>query len=289
MLQVHKYQGSDGSPLRYGKVVDSNRPDTGKAMLFVPGLGGSVKDAHPFLEQLLPEYNPIYGPDLRGFGLNPLEDPIHAVKLIWDDLETFYQQVIVPANHTELALCGISLGGVLSTLLAARYPERFSRVIILAPAYRPHKQTFSLSYTIRNTLAFLLKGKKARTMLPYGISAVTNNPAILNDPQYTDHPPLVLSPGFLLSVRDYCNAAFSEIRNIKIPTMMVIPGQDLVCDPIAMKQGFDRLPADTPKLCREYPDFYHDVLFEARHSEIAQEILGWPDSLTSRAASVASI
>jgi alpha-beta hydrolase superfamily lysophospholipase len=278
MFEVHEYQGADGAPLQYGKILAaSGRASKGKAMLFIPGLGGSVKGALDFLEQLSDEYNPIYGPDLRGFGLNLLEkNPLTSAKIILKDLEAFYQQVIVPAEHTELALCGLSLGGVLATLLACRYPERFSKLTLLAPAYRPHRKTFTLGYTIRNTLAFMIQGGKARTQLPYGLAEITSNAAILSDPQYTTVPPLVLSPGFLLGVRDLCNQAFSEIRQLQVPTLMVIPGQDIVCDPDAMRKAYERIPTTTPKLCREYPDFYHDVLFEEGHSDIAQALLGWP-------------
>jgi alpha-beta hydrolase superfamily lysophospholipase len=278
MLQIHEYQGADGDPLRYGKIVEaSGQVASSKALLFIPGLGGSVKGALEFLEKLSPDYNPIYGPDLRGFGLNLLEEnPLTSAKIILEDLEAFYQQVIVPAQHTELVLCGLSLGGVLATLLACRYPERFSKLVLLAPAYRPHGKTFTLGYTIRNTLAFLIQGGKARTQLPYGLPEITSNAAVLNDPQYAELPPLVLSPGFLLGVRDLCNQAFSEIRRLQVPTLMVIPGQDIVCDPDAMRKAYARIPATTPKLCKEYPDFYHDVLFEAGHGDIAQALLGWP-------------
>lgn len=289
MFQVFEYQGADDSPLRYGHLSKPNRPSNGKAVLFVPGLGGSVKNAIHFLEQLLPEYDAIYGPDLRGFGLNLLEEPIHSIKQVWQDLEAFYQQVIVPAGHTELLLIGISLGGVLSTIMAIRHPERYSSLVLLAPAYRPHAKTFTLSYTVRTTAAFLFKGKRARTQLPYGLAEITNNEAILNDPQYNATPPLVLSPAFLLSVRDLANEAMSGMRTLKLPTLMIIPGQDLICDPAAMRQAFNRIPASTPKRCKEYPDFYHDVLFDVGHSVIVQEILGGPPSLASRSASLSSI
>lgn len=286
MFQVHEYQGADGKPLRYGKLVNPERPATGKALLFVPGLGGSVKGALHFLEQLLPEYSPIYGPDLRGFGLNPLDVPLHKADIVVEDLEAFYRQVIVPENHAELMLCGISLGGVISTSLAARYPERYKALVLLAPAYRPHPQSFSLAYTLRSMMAFLLKGKHARTRLPYGVTALTRNEAILSDPQYTENPPLELNPGFLLGVRTLCNRAMADAAKLTLPTMVVVPGQDIVCDPKAMRQAFEKIPASTSKLCKEYPDFYHDVLFETGHSDIAQEILSWSASLPASSTPV---
>jgi len=279
MFLVNEYEGADGTPLRYGQLINPDKPSTGKALLFIPGLGGSVKGALDFLETLLPEYSPIYGPDLRGFGLNPLETPLTSPDLILRDLEAFYKQVIAPADIPtdikELSLCGISLGGVIATSLAVRHAERFARLIMLAPAFRPHPKSFSLAYTVRSMISWLVMGKRARTQLPYGVKSLTRNEAILSDPQYAEGPPLQLNPGFLLGVRNLCNRAMTDIRSLALPTLMIIPGQDIVCDPRAMREAFARIPETTPRQCKEYADFYHDVLFETGHSDIAREILAW--------------
>lgn len=288
MFEILSYTASDGTPLKYGRLYDKNQPDTGKALLFIPGLGGSVKGALSFLELLLPEYSPIYAPDLRGFGINPIETPLPKADIILKDLEAFYQQIIVPAKHNPLALCGISLGGVLSTILATRHPDRFSSVTLLAPAFKPHQNSFSASYVLRNVLGHLLLGTKARTELPYGLEAVTGNPAILNDPQYKDALKLILTPGFLLSVRDLCNLALKNITQLQIPSLIVVPGQDIVCDPGTMREAYARIPATTHKKLLEYEHFYHDVLFEAEHPKLAQEALGWLLSLDSRSTSFSS-
>lgn len=300
MFEVQSYTGADGSPLKYGRFVDAKQTakpmaqqtEKKPALLFIPGLGGSVKGALNFLGLLHTAYNPIYGPDLRGFGLNPLEKPLTHAKDLIPDLEAFHEQVIAPEGHSELALCGISLGGVLATLLATKHPERYSKLILLAPAFKPHPKTFTLKYTLVNTLAFLMKGGNAMTTLPYGLEALTTNPAVLNDPQYAEHPQLVLNSGFLLGVRDLCNQAMSDIRKLNIPTMVVIPGQDVVCDPAAMRAAYDRIPNSTPKQCLDYPDLYHDVLFEVEHPQIAEAFLKWPSSdycAVSPSASFSSI
>lgn len=275
MFEVFEYVGADGKPLRYGKLSNPEKSASGKAMLFLPGLGGSVKGAVHFLEQLLPRYDVIYGPDLRGFGLNPLETPLYNAQIIQQDIEAFYQRIIAPNHHAELTLCGISLGGVLATSFAVQHPEYFQKLILLAPAYKPHPKSFSLSYTVRNILAHLILGRRARTQLPYDLTSVTRNEAILNDPQYLNFPSLLLTPGFLLGVRALCVQAMRDVPRITLPTMMVVPGEDIVCDPDAMRKAFYNLSPDTTKVLKEYPDFYHDVLFEAGHSDIAQEVLSW--------------
>lgn len=288
MFDIRTYTGSDGIPLRYGLLTNPERPHTGKSLLFLPGLGGTVKGAIHFLELLLPEFSPIYGPDLRGFGLNPIDTPLNKAGIFLEDLEAFHQQVIAPNHADRLSLCGISLGGVLATLLAARTPERFADLTLLAPAFKPHRGSFSMGYVLRNTLSHLFLGSRARTGLPYGMSTVTNNPAILEDPQFQGALELILTPGFLLDVRNYCNRAFKAVETLTLPTLMVVPGQDLVCDPDTMRLAFRKIPDSTPKRLQEYPQFYHDVLFDAEHPKLAQETLEWLLSMDSCATSFSS-
>jgi alpha-beta hydrolase superfamily lysophospholipase len=288
MFEVLSYTASNGESLKYGRLFNPQKPDTGKALLFLPGLGGSVKGALNFLELLLPEYSPIYSPDLRGFGLNPIETPLTKTDILQHDLEAFYQNVIAPAKHNHLALSGISLGGVLAALMAESHPERYTSLTLLAPAFKPHKNSFSLTYILQNVMGHLILGSKARTGLPYGMEAVTSNPAILNDPQYQGALQLVLTPGFLLSVRDLCDHALKSMATLKLPSLIVVPGQDVVCDPGSMRQAFQKIPDNTPKRLLEYPDFYHDVLFEAEHPRLAQEALGWLLSLNTLASSGSS-
>ncbi len=275
MFTVKEYRGGDGSPLRYGQFVKTGGGEpTGRAVWFVPGLGGSVKGAIEFLEAMLPDFDTIYGADLRSFGLNPVSKPMPHFHPIHADLEAFYQNVIRPAGHSDLTLVGISLGGVLSTLMAARHPERFKRLVLLAPAYKAHPKSFSLNYLLKNVVGCALKGRHFETTLPYGIDAVTRNEAILQDPQYQNDP-LVLAAGFLLDVRTLTGQALKATAQLRIPTLMVIPGMDVVCCPEAMRQGFKRIPESTPKVCHDYPDYYHDVLFEAGNQDIAREVVAW--------------
>lgn len=274
MFTVHEFTASDGHTLRYGKLTHPETPDTGRALLFVPGLGGSVKGALDFLQLLLPYYSPIYGPDLRGFGLNPLETPLFESRVILRDLTEFHEAVQL-STHASLTLCGISLGGVLATHLVTARPDLYERLILLAPAFRGHPKCFSTGYQVRNIAGRMLQGRRHRTYLPYGVEVLTRNAAILQDPHFTEAPPLALTIDFLLSVKALCAEARKKASRIQTPTLMVIPGQDKVCDPPAMREAFRCLPDSTPKLCLEYPDAFHDVLFEEEHRDIAEQIKNW--------------
>ncbi len=289
MLLLKNYTGADGKALRYGELRANEAPATSEIMLFVPGLGGSVKGALRFLEPLQEQFKVIYGPDLRGFGINlftPEQPPLFHTNDLLADLNAFYETVMLPEieasqGNRQIVLCGISLGGVLATLLAERYPERYRVLILLAPAYKPHPRAFSLAYTLRALVKHLLQRQKARVTLPYGVKSLTQNPLILEDPQYAELPPIQLSPGFLLGVASLGKRAVADMKTLRVPTLMIVPGQDLVCDPAAMRRTFQKLPVATLKKLVEFPDFYHDILFENEQEAILQAVLAWCDQSPS--------
>jgi len=269
--------------MRYGLLQDHHSTQPRPALLYIPGLGGSVKIALPFLQSLLPYFNPIYGVDLRGFGLNISDEPLQDVNHLLPDMEAFDEQVLAPARQSGefnagLSLAAISLGGVVATLLASRHPERYQELLLFAPAYAPHPTTFPASYLFSNLLNHIFKGRHARTRLPYDISKVTRNPLILADPDFQSWlPRLTLTPGFLLSVRLLSLRAMLACRNITVPTCMFIPGADEVCDPATMLKAFHRIPRQTPKHVITYPNFYHDLLLEESHHihTIVSDLLAW--------------
>lgn len=276
---VEEYAGADGERLRYGKLTSTTSPEVGRPLVFIPGLGGSVKGALPFLELLLPHYNPIYAPDLRSFGLNHYGEgkpPLRHINVIRGDLSAFFDHL---SNHLALPepvdLAGISLGGILATHLVADHPERYSRLLLLAPAFKAHTRSFPLTYKVKSIIGRLVQGHRHATALPYGVEALTRNAAILEDPQYKNPPPMPLTIDFLLSVEKLGDGAFKKTAQLTVPTKIVVPGNDVVCDPVAMRAAYYRIPDTTPKLLREYDDFYHDLLFEEGYPQIAQEILDW--------------
>ncbi len=279
-FKVHEYTASDGKVLRYAKITNPKRHNTGKALLFIPGLGGSVKGALPFLSLLMETYSPIYSPDLRSFGLNPIPTPLKESSILVNDLKSFYHDVLNgETQDVRVDICGISLGGVLATLLTADNQHAFERLTLLAPAYKAHAKSFPLSYQVKNIIGRLTYGDKHKTQLPYGIEALTRNPRYLNDPQYRDAEKYDLSIDFLMSVKTLNETAFNRVRNITTPTLMVVPGADIVCDPSAMKAGFHRLPEMTPKRLATYPNAYHDILFEEEVTDVAKEMIDFAGEL----------
>jgi alpha-beta hydrolase superfamily lysophospholipase len=278
-FSIQPYTGADGLPLRYGLLsspwASESETDTRQPLVYLPGLGGSVKSALWFLEGLLDTFHPIYGLDCRGFGLNANQpERLHSLKPTLADMQVFLGETGPLAGQTP-HLIGISMGATLATILSAREPERFKSLLFLAPAYRPHPKTFSWRYKFKNMLGKLLLGKRFKTKLPYTLSMLTRNEAILNDPQYHKTPSAHMTAEMLVSARHFCEAGLEQSAQLKPPIMMVIPGQDKVCDPLAMHEGFKRLADETPKRLLDLPEYYHNVLMEPEAPVILDAYRRW--------------
>lgn len=272
---IESFKSHDGHILRYGKLVNPNRPASDKALLFVPGLGGTVKCALHFLNILLPNYSQIYVPDLRGYGLNKHDTHLHSVNPIIHDLKIFHETVL-STERQSLDLAGISLGGVLATLLATKYqfrPQGYEKLALLVPAFEPSPVKFTTQYVLKNTLNRIMGQRLTR--LPYSIEALTQNPDVLTHPEFQDIEPLELSFDYLLHVRLLGIQALKSVRTLTIPTLIAIADKDYVCDPRAMRRAYKSLPENLDKHLLEYPDLYHDILLEREVHQIGQTVSRW--------------
>lgn len=269
--------GAQHEMLYYGKLVNPKRPATDKALLFVPGLGGTVRFALAFLDAMLPHYSCIYAPDLRGYGLNYREAPLDSLKPIIRDLESFHQAILNPSSHQALDLCGISLGGILATMLASQwrfYKEDYKRLALLVPAFKASPVKFTPAYVFRQITQRYLLGNKY-TRLPYGIDSLTQNTRFLEGEEKYGGDPLRFSVDYLLEVRSLGLKAMKQVKRLEIPTLMAIADKDVVCDPKTMRRAYRHLPESLDKKLLEYPTLYHDILMEEEAPEIGEAVGSW--------------
>lgn len=285
---VETFEATDKTPLRYALMRSENPPNEQHPIVFVPGLGGTVKSAISFLERLVPHHGPVYSMDARGFGLNEHLAPKPFPGSYLQDFQQFIHHLqeqgqLLP-QHTPI-LIGLSLGGVYATLHVIQNQHPFKGLILVAPAFCPHPKLFTLGYKLKNYTQVLLKGVKAMTTLPYGIKDLTRNSDLYEDPNFTD--PLVLPSFYLFLVERLCKKAYTQTHRIHVPTAVVVPEQDMVCDPQAMQLAYDRIPHPNKTLLR-YTDLFHDVMQEpeADQCQICQDLSRWIASLDSKSRGI---
>jgi pimeloyl-ACP methyl ester carboxylesterase len=102
----------------------------GQPVLALHGWGGSVKSFWPVAERLSPHGYQVHLLDLPGFGQSDLPPDV------WDvaDYMLFVVAYLDDAGLDRVALLGHSFGGRIGLVLAAEYPQRVSKMVLIDSA-----------------------------------------------------------------------------------------------------------------------------------------------------------
>lgn len=105
----------------------------GEPQLLVHGLGGSAVTWVQVMHGLAAR-GPVVAVDLPGFGRTPVGDDDPLTVDAYADLVV---EVADTLGWSRFALHGNSMGGLISTLVAAAHPDRVSRLVLVSPALPP--------------------------------------------------------------------------------------------------------------------------------------------------------
>ena len=291
-LTLETYTAADGTDLRYAKLVHPDAPESGQPLVYVPGLGGSVKSALGFLEKLLPLCSPIISLDPRGVGINEhvayQRHPAHYL----DDFAPWVS-ALSRDNQWETTgatphLMGLSLGGVITTRYINQYQATqhpFKHLILVSPAFKPHPDMFPASFKMKTYTGVLTKGLNAFTTLPYDIHQITQNAERHADPHF--QAPITLPTLYLFLIEQMCNHSYKATRRLSIPTTTLVPGHDLICCARAMHTAHEAI-AHEDKCVLTFPEAYHDLMIEPEwiQQEVAlqlsQRLKGFTQTASNR-------
>lgn len=272
-LILETWQAPSGEGLRYAKIEPSPAVHSQAPIIFVPGLGGSVKSAVGFLSRFALAGHPVYSLDAPGWGINDhqacLPNPEMYLQLLTAFVQNLQSLGIIQPSHGP-TLMGLSLGGVLASLQVARSPGAFEKLVLLAPAFRPHPKTFSLRYRLKAYGSVLTKGWRGALTMPYGVHELTQNPVAHADPHLQERLKVPLL--YVLAVDRLCQKAQAALSQIQVPVAMVVPQADLVCCPTAMQRAFEKLKNPNKSLWA-LPQLFHDI---PREPEDALDIVCTP-------------
>lgn len=269
-LTLETFTAPDGTEMRYAKLVHSETPESGQPLVYVPGLGGSVKSALAFLEKLLPVCSPIISLDPRGVGINEhvayQRHPAHYLDDFTPWVDAISEQGQWSQEEVVPHLMGLSLGGVITTryihkqqALKSSARQPFKHHILVAPAFKPHPDMFPLSYKMKTYAGVLTKGLNAFTTLPYDIHQITQNPERHADPHF--QAPITLPTLYLYLIEQLCKQSYKAAQRVSIPSTTLVPGQDLICCADSMRRAHDAIEHDD-KVILTFPEAYHDLMIE---------------------------
>jgi alpha-beta hydrolase superfamily lysophospholipase len=227
--------------------------------------------------------------DRRGSGLNGCHrgHTVHYERLL-NDVRQFLDFVRFERDrdHTEvpLILMGISWGGKVAALAAARYPQRFDGLALLYPGIcaqiRPN-------WRQRRLLKLGLALGQGRERVPVPLDDPTLftgqrewQEFIRNDRYALHH----VSLDFLQASLDMEERIRREASQINLPLLLLLAGRDEIVDNERTLQLLTQMGAPRESAIL-YRDARHTLEFEPNREEIFDDVIRWLNQLSCRSCS----
>jgi alpha-beta hydrolase superfamily lysophospholipase len=242
-----------------------------------PGLGERLAEAG---------YVAVF-PDRRGSGANQ-QDRGHAdtgTRLILDVAE-LAQELRGEHLGLPLALAGISWGGKLVVVTAARYPKLVDALALICPGLKP-RVGVSFKERLAILLAFLTNRRK-RFPIPLSDPALfTSNP---DKRTFIAEDPLSIREGTasLMLASHWIDRWVKRIpQDVHQPVLLMLAEHDRIVDNAQTRAYFESLASPDKQLI-EYPGAHHTLEFEPDPSRYARDLIAWLDRVLKTEATVAT-
>jgi acylglycerol lipase len=215
-------------------------------------------------------------PDRRGSGANSL-DRGHAPspRRLNRDLAEWLRTLHDEQPDAPIALVGISWGGKLAVIAAARHPQMVGAVALVCPGLHPR---VGVSWRERLAIAAAFCTNRRKTF-----------PIPLSDPAlFTDSPDgqaFIAADPFSLreGTAGLMAASFIIDRLVALapgrihqPALLMLAGRDRIVDNARTLAYFERL-ASTDRTVIEYPEGHHTLEFDPAPSRYAHDLVAWLD------------
>ena len=219
-------------------------------------------------------------PDRRGSGANQI-DRGHApsARRLVDDLAEWLETRRAADPRLPIALAGISWGGKLAVLAAARYPDLVDALALICPGLTPR-----VGVPIR---------EKLRIARAYLTNRHQTFPIPLADPAlFTDSPEgkaFIAADPLGLRLATAGLLAASTILDVRVrrapprvrqPVLLMLAGHDRIVDNRKTLAYVDRL-ASRDRRVIEYPEAHHTLEFEPDPGRYARDLADWLDATWS--------
>jgi acylglycerol lipase len=217
--------------------------------------------------------------DRRGSGMNePARGHADCQEVWLNDLLLFLSELRLEERLTgrkrPIVLMGISWGGKLATVAAARRPDLVDGLALLYPGLCARVQATRWQH-MQLTLADRLGIRQKRVPIPLQDPALFTGQSAWQE--YIRHDPLALhdvSVSFLLANRQLDRALAMCPKRIRHPVLLLLAGRDRIIDN-AVTRAYVGQFATTELTVREYPEACHTLEFEPDRPRIVDDLLAW--------------
>jgi acylglycerol lipase len=215
-------------------------------------------------------------PDRRGSGKNEA-DRGHARSSgqLLDDVAVTLRSLHDAEPDLPIAVAGISWGGKLAVITAAKQPELVDALALICPGLHPRVD--------------VSKGERLRIALAFFTSRRKRFPIPLADPAlFTDSPegqafiasdPLGLrdATASLLAASRFIDRGVARVRGqVSQPSLLMLSGHDRIVDNARTLAYYEGIGPGRRRVI-EYPDGHHTLEFDPDPSRYAIDLTDWLD------------
>jgi alpha-beta hydrolase superfamily lysophospholipase len=216
--------------------------------------------------------------DRRGSGMNePARGHARHFERLVDDATQFLAEVRgrgCKSNAAPLILLGVSWGGKLATVTAARRPELIDGLALLYPGLQARVRP-RWDQNLRLSLAEWLGIRDGRVRVPLDDAALFTGEPRWQEMIRTD--PLALhdvTVSFLLANRSLDRQLPACPAAIRVPVLVMLSGRDEIIDSVATARYVRQFA--TPNLSLvEYPNARHTLEFETDRDRFIDDLIDW--------------
>lgn len=215
-------------------------------------------------------------PNRRGSGPHQ-QDRGHApsASRLVDDIAEWIEHLKRDAPALPVALAGISWGGKLAVLTAARRPELVDALTLICPGLLP-RVGVSLAEKLRIARAVVFNRRKT---FPIPLA----DPALFTDDpekqEFIRDDPLSLrraTAGLLFASFVIDRRVSRAPGKVRQPSLLMLAAKDRIVDNARTLAYFNRIAA-TDRRVIDYPDGCHTLEFDPDPDQYARDLIDWLD------------
>ncbi|MBI3615738.1 MAG: lysophospholipase [Candidatus Omnitrophica bacterium] len=245
--------------------------------LLVHGLGEHSGRYEALAKELNRRGIAVWSMDNRGHGRSEgLRGDCRSINDFVEDLHLLVQEAQRQLPGPPRLLLGHSLGGLIALTYAAQYPQMIRAVAVSSPALRLAHEPPTIKRLLAENLARILP----KTPLPNGV----NPNFVSRDPEVVAHykrDPLihrVISARGAIALRQAMAESPRLASQLRIPILILLAGDDRICDPQAAVEFAASIQA-TPATLRRYDGLYHEIFNEPERGRVIEDLCGWMEEI----------
>jgi acylglycerol lipase len=220
-------------------------------------------------------YETIF-PDRRGSGRNEVDrGHTPSSRRLLDDVSELLAVLRKEAPPAPIALAGISWGGKLAVITAARARDKVDALALICPGLHARVDP-SRAERLRIAWAFFTNRRKHFPIPLADPALFTANP---KGQAFIAADPLGLrtATAMLLAASRFIDRRVRSARRlVQQPVLLMLAGQDRIVDNDRTRAYFDGIPSKQKRII-EYPEGHHTLEFDPDPSRYAVDLADWLD------------